>query len=57
MPKRLRNYPLYLAPGISGIVNQDGSTTVYDELRGIDLNPHDIEHTIYIYERQVKGWF
>lgn len=57
MPKRLREYPLYIAPGISGVLKQDGSTEVCDEIDGEEINPNCIEDKIKIYERQVKGWF
>jgi hypothetical protein len=57
MPKRLRTYPIYLAPKIRGLIRSDGSTEVYDEKHKEYLNPNSIDGKIIIYERQVKEWF
>jgi hypothetical protein len=57
MPKKLRTYPIYLAPNIRGLIKSDGSTEVYDEKNKEYLNPNSIDDKIKIYERQVKEWF
>lgn len=57
MPKRLRNYQIYLAPKISGLIKPDGSPDIYDEKMAECLNPSNIDDKIKIYERQVKEWF
>ncbi|MCB8817382.1 hypothetical protein [Desulfosporosinus shakirovi] len=56
MPKRLRNYPVYLAPKIHGHMNED-IPEIYDEKRNEYLDPNNIDDKIKIYKRQVKGWF
>lgn len=57
IPKRLRDYPINVAPNMPGVLLRDGTATVYDEISGKNLNPLDIDDKILIYERQVKGWF
>lgn len=57
MPKRLRDYSIYLAPEIRGLRKSDGSHEVYDEKNQEYLNPNTIDDKIKIYERQVKEWF
>jgi hypothetical protein len=56
MPKRIRNYPIYVAPGITG-QRKNGIPLIYDERTDIHLNPNSIDDKIKIYERQVKFWF
>lgn len=57
MAKQLRNYPIYIAPRISGYYDNLGQPIVFDEETNINLNPNDVDDKIIIYERQVKGWF
>lgn len=56
MPKRIREEPIYIAPGILGSI-QDGDYFVFDEQNAEELNPENVFDKIKIYERQVKGWF
>jgi hypothetical protein len=57
MPKRIREYEdIYIAPDILGI-HRNGRYLAIDERKNIELNPRDVNHKIYIYERQVKDWF
>mgnify|MGYP000326075518 CR=1 FL=1 len=55
MPKRLRSFPLYIAPEIKGRIGDNGEPKVLDEKTGQELDPTNIDHKIIIYERQVKG--
>lgn len=57
MPKQLRNYPIYIAPHIRGILDNTGEPVVYDEKTNQNLNIRSINDKILVYERQVKGWF
>lgn len=57
MPKRLGTEPIYIAPGISGYIDNIGNAHVIDETTNQTLNPHNAFDKITIYERQVKGWF
>jgi hypothetical protein len=57
MPKRLGPDPIYIAPGISGYIDNFGNPHVIDEKTNTILNPNDAFDKITIYERQVKGWF
>jgi len=57
VPKQIRDYPLYLAPGIIGEFDEKSEPRVYDVIKGENLNPYDIDAKIIIYERQVKEWF
>lgn len=57
MPKRLGIEPIYIAPGISGYIDNHGHPHVYDEITNTNLNPQNDFDKITIYERQVKGWF
>lgn len=57
MPKRLGPEPIYIAPRISGYIDNLGNPHVIDETTNTILNPHDAFDKITIYERQVKGWF
>lgn len=57
MPKRLGFEPIYIAPGISGYIDNLGNPHVIDETTNTILNPNDAFDKITIYERQVKGWF
>ncbi|MCQ1530064.1 hypothetical protein [Lutispora saccharofermentans] len=57
MPKRLRSYPIYLAPKIIGVMKPNGLSEVFDEKDEEYLNPNAIDDKIKIYERQVKEWF
>lgn len=56
MPKKLREYPIYVAPGIKGELKDDGPY-VFDEETDTVLDPNILSDKITIYERQVKGWF
>lgn len=57
MSKQLRNYPIYIAPNISGVIDNTGRPIVFDEKTRQNLDPNNINDKITIYERQVKGWF
>ena len=57
MPKKLRNYPIYVAPDIKGYLDSSGQPIVFDERTQRNLDPNDIDDKITIYERQVKEWF
>lgn len=57
MPKRLRDYPIYLAPKIKGFRRRDGVPIIVDEKTRDHLDPHNIDDKIKIYERQVQAWF
>lgn len=58
MPKRIRReYPIYIAPDISGFYDNAGNAKAFDERTKTELNPNNIDDKIYIYERQVKNWF
>lgn len=57
MPKRLGPDPIYIAPEISGYIDNNGDPQVIDERTNTPLNPNDPFDKITIYERQVKGWF
>lgn len=57
MTKKLRSYPLYIAPGIKGWIDPKKGPIVYDEIHNQNLDPYDISDKIKIYERQVKEWF
>lgn len=57
MPKRLGPEPIYIAPEITGYIDNHGNPYVFDEKTNTNLNPHDSFDKITIYERQVKGWF
>ena len=57
MSKQLREYSLYVAPKIIGQIMPDGSYNVFDERTRRRLDPENLEDKIYIYEREVKGWF
>ncbi len=57
MPKRIRDYPIYLAPSISGVLKQGMGAEVIDERTGRNLNYLDLQDKIFIYERQVSEWF
>lgn len=56
MSKKLRDYPLYLAPEIIGILHQ-GEAYAFVENNGKRLDPYDTLDKIIIYENQVNGWF
>ena len=56
MPKKLREYSIYIAPQIRGYLD-DGRPIVFDEKTRLNLNPNNINDKITIYERQVKEWF
>lgn len=56
MPKKIRKYPIYLAPNIVG-VDESGIIKIYDEKEAINLKPNKTDDKIRIYERQVKNWF
>lgn len=57
MAKRIRrNYPIYIAPKILGYF-EENLPRAFDEKEAKELNPNNIDDKIYIYERQVKGWF
>lgn len=58
MPKRIRrDYPIYIAPDITGFYDNVGNAKALDERTKTELNPNNIDDKIYIYERQVKNWF
>lgn len=58
MPKRIRrNYPINIAPKIIGLYDNNSVPRAFDEKNRIDLNPNETDDKIYIYERQVNGWF
>lgn len=57
MAKRLRKYPIYLAPKIVGLIKPNGFQEVFDEKNEEYLNTNAIDDKIKIYERQVKEWF
>jgi len=48
---------IYIAPGMKCKKINDNQYIVRDEKNNTDLNPHDIEHKILIYEREQTGWF
>ncbi|MBJ9989429.1 hypothetical protein [Paenibacillus sp. S28] len=56
MPKKLRNYPIYIAPNISGYLDR-GYPKIYDEISQRELDPYLVDHKIEIYSRQVNEWF
>jgi hypothetical protein len=57
MPKRLRTEPIFVAPEISGYLDNNGMPCVRDIRTNATLNPDDIVDKISIYERQVREWF
>ncbi|MCK5580754.1 MAG: hypothetical protein KAJ18_05720 [Candidatus Omnitrophica bacterium] len=58
MSKRLRqNIWLYVAPQIKGKFDNHGTPIVYDEKTKKHLDPSNIDDKVFIYERQVNGWF
>lgn len=58
MPKRIRrDYPIYIAPDITGFYDNGGNAKAFDERTKTELNPNTIDDKIYIYERQVRKWF
>lgn len=57
MGKVLSPVEKYLAPGISGVLNDNGDAEVYDEFQKCKLDPNNTDDLITIYERQVKNWF
>ncbi len=57
MPKKLRSYPIYIAPKIRGVIKPNGRREIYDEKRNEYLDQGSIDDQIKIYERQVKEWF
>ena len=56
MPKKLREYPIYIAPEIQGVLI-NGTPDVDDERTKSKLYVNNIDDKITIYERQVKEWF
>ena len=56
MPKQIRKYPLFIAPGIIG-VRHLGKYTVFDTVSRQKHDPTDVDDKIKIYERQVNEWF
>ncbi len=58
MSKKLRvNEVIYIAPGISGMLDENGDPIVFDERKKVSLDPRNIDDKIKIYKRQVKEWF
>lgn len=58
MAKRLRqNRPIYIAPDISGVLDNNYNPYVIDERNNQTLDPRNIDDKITIYERQVMDWF
>ncbi|MBD2059751.1 hypothetical protein H6F88_27830 [Oculatella sp. FACHB-28] len=57
MPKQiLKDEEIYIAPGIIGKY-EDGNPIAIDEKSGKRLDPKNIDDKIFIYEREVTGWF
>jgi hypothetical protein len=57
MPKKIkRAYPILIASQIVGYYEND-TPKAFDTMKQKVLNPTNIDDKIYIYERQVKGWF
>src|SRR5688572_5434422 len=57
MSKKLRQEPIYIAPGIFGWLDNNHTPHVLDEVSNDELDPYNVNHKIIIYERQVKEWF
>lgn len=58
MAKRIRrDFPIYIAPDITGFYDSMGIAHAWDEKTGNALDPNNIDDKIYIYESQVKRWF
>lgn len=58
MPKKLRTTQTYIAQDILGRLDTNGYPRVKDERNeNIQLDIHNIDDKITIYERQVKEWF
>ncbi len=58
MTKKLRReIKIYIAPDIIGWIDIDGKPIIRDEKNNKNLDPHNIDDKITIYERQVKDWF
>jgi len=56
MPKQIIDSEIYIAPKILG-VNKDNQYFVTDEETDRELDIDNLDDKIFIYERQVKGWF
>lgn len=57
MSKKLRREPIYIAPEISGWLDENNNPQVIDERNGNALDPRNVNDKIIIYERQVNDWF
>jgi hypothetical protein len=57
MPKRLRTEPIFVAPEITGRIDNNGIPIVRDNRTNVTLNPDEVDDKITIYERQVREWF
>ena len=57
MSKKIRREAIYIAPDISGRLDDNSTPIVYDERNRLYLNPADVMDKIKIYERQVVDWF
>jgi hypothetical protein len=57
MPKRLRNEPINLAAGITGVIDNNGRAYIYDNIKQKNLNPDNLDDKVMIYQRQVEKWF
>lgn len=61
MPKKLREFPIYVAHKIWGQKLDDNGTTdsylIIDELEDKKLDPYNLMDNISIYKRQVENWF
>ena len=57
MPKRLRDEPIYLAPDILGLRDDQYNPIITDLRTNTRLDPYSIDDKILIYKRQVEEWF
>ena len=58
MAKKLRqNQSIYIAPEITGSLNNNYEPVVLDERNNNYLDPRSIDDKTIIYERQVLEWF
>jgi len=57
MAKKLRREPIYIAPDISGWLDESYVPNAFDERTNEPLDPTNPYHKIFIYERQVFDWF
>ena len=48
MPKRIRReYPIYIAPDISGFYDNAGNAKAFDERTKTELNPNNVSFSLF----------